>query len=80
VERFKREWSAERLAYRTPLEAFGTGTAAVISPIGGLDWNASFVEVNGGKTGPLTQRLYNTITGIQYRILEDPFGWMVQVD
>ena len=61
-------------------EAFGTGTAAVISPIGGLDWNASFVEVNGGKTGPLTQRLYNTITGIQYGILEDPFGWMVQVN
>jgi len=60
-------------------EAFGTGTAAVISPIGELNWNDNIITVSGGKIGELSQKLYDTITGIQNGILEDEFGWMVEV-
>ncbi|MBY0052716.1 branched-chain amino acid aminotransferase [Brevibacillus agri] len=60
-------------------EAFGTGTAAVISPIGDLNWNGHQMIINGEKTGPLTTRLYETMTGIQYGEREDKFGWSVEV-
>lgn len=60
-------------------EAFGTGTAAVISPIGTLKWGDKVMEIGGGKIGPLAQKLYDTITGIQYGKLEDPFGWTSEV-
>jgi branched-chain amino acid aminotransferase len=56
-------------------EAFGSGTAAVISPIGMLSWNGNHYEVNHGETGPLSKRIYDTITGIQYGKLEDPYHW-----
>src|SRR5690625_5064924 len=61
-------------------EAFGTGTAAVISPIGALNWDGYKMDSNGGETGPIARRLYDTITGIQLGTLEDPFEWIVQVD
>lgn len=61
------------------LEAFGTGTAAVISPIGELKWGEKKMIFNGGKIGQLTQRLYDTLTGIQYGKLPDPHGWSVVV-
>lgn len=60
-------------------EAFGTGTAAVISPIGELNWNDRVITINNGKTGPISQRLYDTLTGIQYGKLPDPFGWIERV-
>lgn len=60
-------------------EAFGTGTAAVISPIGELSWNGHVMNINGGLTGSLTQKIYDTITGIQYGVMEDKFGWSVKV-
>lgn len=60
-------------------EAWGSGTAAVISPIGHMSWNGKTVTINGGKIGPLTQRLYDTLTGIQWGTLEDPFGWIVRL-
>jgi len=60
-------------------EAFGTGTAAVISPIGELNWNGHVMTVNDNKTGQLTQKIYDTLTGIQYGQLEDKFGWSVVV-
>ncbi|MCD8212062.1 MAG: branched-chain amino acid aminotransferase [Oscillospiraceae bacterium] len=56
-------------------EAWGSGTAAVISPIGEMDWNGRKALLNQGKTGPLTQRLYDTLTGIQWGKIPDPFGW-----
>lgn len=59
-------------------EAFGTGTAAVISPIGELNWQDQKLIINEGKTGELTLKLYDTLTGIQKGELEDPFGWMVE--
>ena len=60
-------------------EAFGTGTAAVISPIGELNWRDEKVVINGGQTGEISSKLYNTLTGIQRGNLEDPFGWMKEV-
>ena len=60
-------------------EAFGTGTAAVISPIGELNWNNRIISINNGQTGELSQRIYDTITGIQSGELEDKFGWTVEV-
>jgi branched-chain amino acid aminotransferase len=57
-------------------EAFGTGTAAVISPIGELIWGERHAVVSGGGIGPLSQRLYDRITAIQYGRAPDPFGWV----
>lgn len=61
-------------------EVFGTGTAAVISPVGSLMYEKEVVEINDFKIGDLTQKLYDTLTGIQYGKLEDTFGWTVKVD
>lgn len=61
------------------IEAFGTGTAAVISPIGELNWNEKAITVSGGKIGELSARLYNTITGIQNGTVKDEFGWVTEV-
>ena len=60
-------------------EAWGSGTAAVISPIGEIGWEDRHVQVNGGKIGELTQRLYDTLTGIQWGKLPDPYGWTMKV-
>ncbi|MBP3041828.1 branched-chain amino acid aminotransferase [Bacillaceae bacterium Marseille-Q3522] len=60
-------------------EIFGTGTAAVISPVGELIWNNERLLVKNGKIGELSQKLYDTLTGIQTGQLEDPFNWSVEV-
>ena len=60
-------------------EAFGTGTAAVISPIGEFFWNEEKIVLNNGETGELATKLYDTITNIQNGRQEDPFGWTVEV-
>lgn len=59
-------------------EAFGTGTAAVISPIGELNWQEERLIINEGLTGELSKKLYDTLTGIQMGKVHDPFGWMVE--
>lgn len=56
-------------------EAFGTGTAAVISPIGKMKWEKEEITISEGHTGELSKKIYDTITGIQKGILEDQFGW-----
>ncbi|OPY72738.1 MAG: Branched-chain-amino-acid aminotransferase 2 [Syntrophorhabdus sp. PtaU1.Bin050] len=56
-------------------EVFGTGTAAVISPVGEIQHGATSVTINGGKIGPMAQTLYNEITGIQYGERPDRFNW-----
>ena len=61
-------------------EAWGCGTAAVISPIGRLAYGQQEYEINGGRIGPVTQSLYDTLTGIQHGLLEDPFDWIVPVN
>jgi branched-chain amino acid aminotransferase len=60
-------------------EVWGTGTAAVISPVGELVYKDRKIVVNGGRIGELTQRLYDTIVGIQYGTAADPRGWTLQV-
>jgi branched-chain amino acid aminotransferase len=57
------------------LEMWGTGTAAVISPVGELGYKGERHVINGGRTGALTQKLYDTIVGIQYGTAPDPHGW-----
>lgn len=57
-------------------EVFATGTAAVISPIGSLTYKGDTIEINQMKIGSLTKKLYDTITGIQYGTVEDPFEWI----
>ncbi len=61
------------------LEAFGTGTAAVISPIGQLQWQDKVMFINQGKTGKLSQRLYQELTDIQYGKKQAPFNWIVGI-
>lgn len=56
-------------------EAWGCGTAAVVSPIGELCYKDVKYTVNNGKIGKVTQHLYDTLTGIQWGVLEDTFGW-----
>jgi branched-chain amino acid aminotransferase len=60
-------------------EAFATGTAAVISPIGSLHYRGTDFDVAGNTIGELSQKLYDELMGIQYGTKEDKFGWVVKV-
>ena len=60
-------------------ECFGTGTAAVVSPVGELRYENDKMEIGGGKIGTVTQRIYDTITGIQLGTVKGPEGWSVEV-
>ena len=57
-------------------EAFGSGTAAVITPVGKLCYKDEVLPLTGGKVGEITQKLYDTLTGIQTGTLKDEFGWV----
>jgi branched-chain amino acid aminotransferase len=61
-------------------EAFGTGTAAVISPVGQITYKGKDNIVAGGAMGELSQRLYNEIVAIQYGEKEDPYGWRMKIN
>ncbi len=61
-------------------ECFGTGTAAVISPVGKLRYKDDVMTINNNEIGPLSQKLYDTITGLQWGKIEDTFGFGVNVD
>ncbi len=60
-------------------EAFGSGTAAVITPVGQLSYKDEMYQVGDGGVGPLTQKLYDTLTGIQYGLITDTFGWIRKI-
>ena len=60
-------------------EAFGSGTAAVITPVGALCYKDECLNVGTGGVGSLTQKLYDTLTGIQYGRIEDTFGWIKKI-
>ena len=60
-------------------EAWGCGTAAVVSPIGQLSYAGADYTVNGGKIGETTQKLYDMLTGIQWGKLPDPYGWTLKI-
>ena len=61
-------------------EAWGIGTAAIISPIGALAYNGKEYSIHGGKIGPFAQKLYDELSGIQWGLRPDPFGWTYPVD
>ena len=61
-------------------EVFGTGTAAVVSPVKELVWKGEHAYIGDGKIGPVTQKLYDTMTGMQWGKLPDTKGWIVPVE
>jgi len=61
----------------TLLEAFGAGTAAVVTPISCIQYKGKDIEIPA--TGPMAKRVWNEITGIQYGTLEGPEGWSVKI-
>ncbi|MDX2021667.1 MAG: branched-chain amino acid aminotransferase [Deltaproteobacteria bacterium] len=69
--------SAQRKGQLT--EVFGTGTGAVISPVGELGWKDQRFAVGTGQPGDLSQKLFKAITDIQYGHAEDKFGWLTEV-
>lgn len=60
-------------------EIFGSGTAAVISPVGELKYKNQIAVVNDGKVGPISKRLFNAMVDIQYGRAEDPLEWVEPV-
>ena len=60
-------------------EAFGSGTAAVVTPVGTLSYAGETVDVGDGGVGKYTQLLYDTLTGIQTGKIEDKFGWIRKI-
>ncbi|MDI6688496.1 MAG: branched-chain amino acid aminotransferase [Desulfobacterales bacterium] len=60
-------------------EVFGSGTAAVISPVGEMKYGDRVINIGGGKVGPVAKRLYQAITDIQYGRAEDTMGWIEEV-
>lgn len=60
-------------------EAFGTGTAAVISPVGELKYKDNEIIINDNKIGPIAKMVYDTITGVQSGRIEDQYGWVTKV-
>lgn len=61
------------------VEAFGTGTAAVISPVGTLAYKDEVITIGDGGIGKIAQKLYDTLTGIQRGRIEDKFGWIREI-
>ena len=60
-------------------EAWGCGTAAVVSPIGELCYKGKKFIINNGEIGAVTQKLYDTLTGIQWGKIDDKYGWTVPI-
>lgn len=60
-------------------EIFGTGTAAVISPVGELNWNDHIMQINEGNTGEISKRLYDTLTKIQLGEEADSLNWITEL-
>ena len=86
---YNRQVSEERLAIDDIVKAskegkleevFGTGTAAVISPVGELRYEDDVCIINDGKIGEVTHKLYDTLTGIQWGKITDDMGWTTKVE
>ncbi len=69
----------EAAANGTLEEAWGCGTAAVVSPIGQLFYDGKTYTINNNEIGSVTMELYNTLTGIQWGRTEDKYGWTVEI-
>jgi branched-chain amino acid aminotransferase len=69
----------EGLKNGTVTEVFGSGTAAIISPVKSIRYKNQDYPVGDGKTGPLSQRLYDYLLALQYGQEPDPFGWVERI-
>jgi len=69
----------EALANGKLEEAWGCGTAAVVSPIGELCYKDTKYPINNGQIGEVTQMLYDTLTGIQWGKIADSYGWTYEI-
>ncbi len=69
----------DAIADGTLREAFASGTAAIVSPVGQIRYRDKEYLIGGGKTGKLTEILYNEILQIQYGEKHDPFGWRIKI-
>jgi branched-chain amino acid aminotransferase len=61
-------------------EVFGSGTATVVSPVGLLHYHGRDIVINKGETGPFVHKMYDTLTGIQYRRIPDPHNWVLPIE
>jgi len=57
-------------------ESFGSGTAAVVTPVGTIGYQGKDYTIGDGKPGPMTRKFYQQITDLQYGRASDPHGWM----
>lgn len=57
-------------------EAFGTGTAAVVSPVRSLTYKDKTIRVGSGEIGAMTKEFYDLLTGIQRGTVKDEYGWI----
>lgn len=78
-ERFTMEDVYDAYSKGKLTEVFASGTAAVISPVGELKWVDKVLKINNNQIGPISQRLYDTITGIQNGTMPDNYGWIVKI-
>ena len=60
-------------------EAWCCGTAAVISPVGLMEYHGKVMEISCGKIGPVAQSIYDTLVGIQRGDRSDPYGWIMKL-
>jgi len=60
-------------------EVFGTGTAAVVSPVGEMEWDDKVIKINNGKSGKTTLKLFHELCGIQSGEVEDKYDWTIVV-
>jgi branched-chain amino acid aminotransferase len=60
-------------------EIFGTGTAAVISPVSEIQYKDTRININDGRIGPVAEKLFNEISDIQYGEIADTFGWIYNI-
>lgn len=84
METEEREISIEEVieAHKTGrlTEVFGAGTAAVVSPVGEMNYRGESLVISGGNIGEISKKLYDTVTGIQYGRQEDKFGWVYPIN
>ena len=60
-------------------EVFGSGTAAIISPVGEIQHQDTLIKINDGKIGPFSQKFYDEVTAIQYGEKPDKYGWVLTI-
>lgn len=77
--RFSVDELADALANGTLKEAWGCGTAAVVSPIGHLKYKDTVYTINNNEIGEVTQMLYDNLTGIQWGKIGDTYNWIVKI-